>query len=98
MSESINVFGWNYQNIPFIRIIESQNHRIREYAEMEEIGRDQLLALCRTLQGSYHVPDSIVQILLEFRQTWCCDQASLWSLFNHPLNEKPFPIFSLNLP
>lgn len=31
------------------------------------------LALQRTPQGSHHEPESVVQMALELRQTWCCD-------------------------
>lgn len=39
----------------------------------------------RTPQQTHPVPQSFVQMLLEFRQTWCCDQAlgSLFPVLSH---------------
>lgn len=40
-----------------------------------------------------HVPESIVQMLLELCQAWCCDHCSGQPVpvSDHPLDEEPFP-------
>jgi len=53
------------------------------YTELEGIHSNhkvQLLIPCRTTQKSNHIFESIVQILLELWQAWCCDHY-LWILF-----------------
>lgn len=61
----------------YLVMFEQINNRIIESLNM--LGRDpedhevQLLPLHRSCEESHHVPDSIVQILFELQQAWCCD-------------------------
>lgn len=50
----------------------------------------QPLALHRTPQEGHPEPESIVQMLTEFCQGWCCDPGDPLPLLNHPLGEEPF--------
>jgi len=77
-------------------IINSQNHRIIEYPELDGTLKDhwiQLLALHTTTQKSDHISSSFVQTLLELWQAQCHDRfpGDPVPVPDHPLSEVPFP-------
>lgn len=53
----------------------------------------QLLAHCGTPQEAHHVPENIVQILLELCQAWCSDHFPQKPIpvLNHSLGDEPSP-------
>lgn len=65
--------SWSAQGFSFAA---QQIHRIIDYPKLEGAHKDhqvQLLALHSTIPRSHHIPERIVQMLLEFCQAWCCD-------------------------
>lgn len=53
-------------------------HRIIEYAELEGTHQDYQVQLCGAPLES-HVPESVMQTLLELREAWCCDHCLPWT-------------------
>lgn len=85
-----------YWNVP------NTYQRIIEYLEMDpqKSLKSDFCPCTGQPQELHHEPESIVQMLLEIQQAWCCDcfPGETVPVPNHHLGEEPFPNICINHP